>query len=120
MHQNGRDSAVFSAITARAWPASITDGSERLKVVDAPLLGWFWPGAAAVEAAVGVLLSGRGGLVAVAAVPSVLARGAEGASIEAGSAPLLAVSGAAMVVFSSAAVAMVGGSELERLRGRIF
>ena len=92
----------------------------RLKVVDVPLLGWFWPWPAAIEAAVGVLLGGRGGLVAVAAVPPVLARGAEGASIEAGYAPLLAVSGAAEAAFSSSAVAMVGGSELERLRGRIF
>ena len=65
----------------------------RLKVADVPLLGWFWPWAAAIEAAVGVLLSGRGGLVAVAAVTPILARDSEGASIDAGPAPLLACLG---------------------------
>ena len=68
-----RDSAVFATKKARAWPASIMDGSVRLTVVDVPLFGWFWPWSAAIEAAVGVLLSGHGGLMAVAAVPPVLA-----------------------------------------------
>ena len=76
MHQNRRDKARFSRICykkARAWPASIMDGSVRLTVVDVPLFGWFWSWSAAIEAAVSVLLSGHGGLMAVAAVPPVLA-----------------------------------------------